>query len=109
MKRAVALVLLLVFFGGESGLPLMDAVLEHRSSTHMEGRAHLETAGNPQCHAESCVLALATVGSQQTASAVGPSITAAISVAPFAPGIPSSPPRPVLTDTHFSRAPPRIS
>ncbi|MGH7657129.1 MAG: hypothetical protein ACREL6_02765 [Gemmatimonadales bacterium] len=109
MKRFVALALFLVFLGGESGFPLMDAALEHRASTHEEGRVHIEAAGNPLCHAESCILGLAAAGSRQVTGVTAPSLTVVISVVPGTPEIQHSPPRPVAKGIHLSRAPPEFS
>jgi len=58
-SRTVAALLAALFFGGAGGASDMDAFLFHRNGAAVSaGVAHVETAGNPGCHAERCVLAL---------------------------------------------------
>jgi len=48
-----------LFLGGAGGASDLDAVLfHHAGSVLAAGAAHVETAGNPACHAERCMLAL---------------------------------------------------
>lgn len=58
-SRATALLLAALFIGGVGGASDLDAFLFHRASAPVAtGTAHVETAANPNCHAERCVLAL---------------------------------------------------
>jgi hypothetical protein len=59
LTRATALALAALFLGGVGGASDLDAFLFHRAGAVVATEAaHLETAGNPGCHAERCVLAL---------------------------------------------------
>lgn len=58
-SRATALILAALFVGGVGGASDLDAVLFHRvGSVVATTAAHIETAGNPNCHTERCALAL---------------------------------------------------
>jgi hypothetical protein len=58
-SRATALLLAVLFFGGAGGASDLDAFLFHRVGAAIATNApHVETAGNPNCHTERCVLAL---------------------------------------------------
>ena len=58
-SRATALLLAASFLGGVGGASDLDAVLFHSPGTALAaGVPHIETAGNPNCHTERCVLAL---------------------------------------------------
>jgi len=58
-SRAIALLLAALFLGGIGGASDLDAFLFHPvGSTVAAGVPHVETAGNPNCHTERCVLAL---------------------------------------------------
>jgi hypothetical protein len=58
-SRLVAALLAALFFGGAGGASDLDAFLFHRAGAAVAaGAVHVETAGNPGCHAERCVLAL---------------------------------------------------
>ena len=59
LSRALVALLAALFLGGAGGASDLDAVLFHRAGAVVAaGAAHVETAGNPGCHAERCVLAL---------------------------------------------------
>jgi hypothetical protein len=58
-SRATALALAALFLGGVGGASDLDAFLFHPvGSSVAAGAPHIETAGNPNCHTERCVLAL---------------------------------------------------
>ena len=58
-SRATALLLAALFLGGVGGASDLDAFLFHAAGTSVAaGVPHIETAGNPNCHTERCVLAL---------------------------------------------------
>jgi hypothetical protein len=58
-SRATTALLAALFLGGAGGASDLDAFLFHRAgATVASGTAHVETAGNPNCHTEQCVLAL---------------------------------------------------
>jgi len=58
-SRATALVLAALFLGGVGGAADLDAFLFHSVGASVAaGVPHIETAGNPNCHTERCVLAL---------------------------------------------------
>lgn len=55
----MALTLAALFLGGVAGASDLDAFLFHQGGAAVAaGVVHVETAGNPGCHAERCVLAL---------------------------------------------------
>jgi len=58
-SRATALLLAALFLGGVGGASDLDALLFHSAGASVAaGVPHIETAGNPNCHTERCVLAL---------------------------------------------------
>jgi hypothetical protein len=58
-SQATALLLAVLFLGGAGGATDLDAFLFHRVGAVVATDAvHIETAGNPNCHTERCVLAL---------------------------------------------------
>ncbi|HVO34120.1 MAG TPA: hypothetical protein VMT21_01065 [Gemmatimonadales bacterium] len=58
-SRATALILAALFLGGAGGASDLDAFLFHPAGNSVAaGVPHIETAGNPNCHTERCVLAL---------------------------------------------------
>jgi hypothetical protein len=58
-SRATALFLAALFLSGVGGASDLDAFLFHQAVPSLAaGVPHIETAGNPNCHTERCVLAL---------------------------------------------------
>lgn len=109
LRRIVSLGLLLIFFGGGLGLPLADAALDHRAAYHEGGRIHVESSGNPLCHAERCVLGLAAANTGVAARTETPHVGAMLHAAPPIAYLQPAAPRPAGRPTHHSRAPPPLS
>jgi len=58
-SRATALFLTALFLGGVGGASDLDALLFHPVGSPVAARVpHIETAGNPNCHTDRCVLGL---------------------------------------------------
>lgn len=58
-SRVTTLLLAALFLGGVGGASDLDAFLFHPVGTAVAaGVPHIETAGNPNCHSERCVLGL---------------------------------------------------
>ena len=64
--RLPALILFLAFVGGGVGLPVFDAVEYHQVKAGDVLRPHVESRDDGGCHAERCLLSLASAASRQT-------------------------------------------
>lgn len=109
LRRWSSLALLVGFFAGALGLPLADAAIYHQGpEAQLVFRVHVESKGNPACHAEHCILGL--VATQPRV--VGAPASSAQSYAVFSYRPPSEPaPLPPLVAsvrTNLSRAPPTV-
>lgn len=62
VRRIQAAIQLLLFVAVANGAPLVDAAFFHTESAHSRAR-HIESADGPACHAEQCVVGIATVAS----------------------------------------------
>ncbi len=109
MRRILSLGLLLTFFGGGLGMPLADAALDHRAANHEGGRIHVESSGNPLCHAERCVLGLAAANTGVATRTGTPALGSVLHDAPLILYFQPAAPRPAGRPSHHSRAPPPLS
>lgn len=62
LPAAIQLFLFVVF---ANGVPLFDAVVLHADTPHTAA-GHMESADGPACHAERCVVGLATIAAPPT-------------------------------------------
>lgn len=62
LGAAIQLFLFVVF---TNGAPMVDAAFFHAKSAHT-GARHVESADGPACHAERCVVGLATIAAPPT-------------------------------------------
>jgi len=105
----MALFLAALFLGGVGGASDLDAFLFHPVGAAAQVAAnvpHVETAGNPNCHTEHCVLALRLANGRIAHTLAVPVRFAGIPLVAVASRPDAAPPR-FLPGLHLqSRAPP---
>jgi len=108
VSRWLAVICLIGLFGGD-GVALVDADLYHSGAvSHAPDRDHVESTGNPACHAEHCALGIVAARPHFTGPLLSSAslITLASRQSGFARRV--APPVSKPASNQLSRAPPLV-